>query len=912
MKSFHISLFNSVSKSAKESRLVFGVGSLASSAGSAANSAAEKAKAAAKAAAEEAKKPSDVTPAAMNEKFSAIAVGWRDKAKEAGHTEGFADKMEELLGPVDAKLKLILKDGLTKGEVAKFGKDLKELEAKATQAVKVDKARKRIQETKKLITKQLVNDKIEEIAMADPGIINLSDELEDIVIKKLQDTYGEQIHKDIHKGLDSIDEQLKMGSSDEKIQSAIGMISSSPENSEEALADLSDYEAVTDVTTVIQEYVKSIQIVLDASGDCFKNAGIDMSDGSAAKGQFDLWMNKLRIWITDGSKSIEDFVAETKKVQTHIIAADIYEQLDPAKQKELLTALVAANIVPTGTEKLTVSIFIDVLLHTNIGYTSLGAENKKSKGLQTVAKLVSGIIGKNKNLKMRVEGGADSDKIGLNEKTIPTIIGLQQLAISYGKLKEENRNKIIESSPQLAASADFLAKFVALSSKASKEGEKSPLVAFLEENPDALGAGGPINSLLALQRVVSVTGPLNDDSIIFQKNCTALATAATGKSKASDRRSSIGLELNVKFDKNVKLPKAKVAKAGTEKATEGADQKIIAERKRMVGKELKDASASQIGTNHVKIGGITFKLPVDSSDQFWLSKKPYVLEGTYKGNKITCSIDPKSDNMSIDITFGNIARVVGYSLKDEIKALKKMPAVARVKVDAPKKKGTEKLSAKQNALIEKRTMAFVNARSLMGFKGSIDSGATISDHTKFKLASDMNNDFWLKGEGGVVLKGECMGKKIKCEISIKEGNLVTITDHKGIKLEGVKPEDFKNKIISLERKETIAMNKKAVKDVILKAGGVFYPGDQTCNIKGVTFSLSDYSDEVYALGHAKYALVAQDYNITCGIDIDPPHSYIVAAGTEDFSKGGKVDFGTAIQRAKAKLDAPRKGGEPVA
>ncbi len=639
MKSFYISLFNSTNKSAKESRLIFEGNKPSSSASSNTQSKAEKARAAAKAAAEEAKKPSDVTPASLKNKFSGIATKWRDKAKRPGmHTEDFEQKMEGLLGPIDAQLTLILKDGLTKGEVAKFNKALNCVIKRAKLAVKINYARNKVQEMKKLITKQLVNDKIEGFAMGLPGIVNLSDNLIDIVVTRLQNTYGEKIHASIHKGLNAIDTELKSAST-ENVDKIIGETSVLSKNSEEALEDLGDYKQIKDVKKVIQEYVKSIQIVLSTWGDSFGKAGMGMK--GAAKVQFDKWMKDLKGWLTDGSKSIEDFVAETKKAQTHIIAADIYENLGDDEQDALLQALVKASIAPKGTNKMTVSLFIKALTQTSIGYESLGANNKKAAGLQAVTKLLRSIVGKDGRIKINVEGGADSDKIALNGKTIPTIIGLQKLAISFGKLKPENRDKIINSNPQLAASADFLVKFIALSSTAPKEGGKSPLVTFLEKNPDALGAGGPINTLLALQRIVSVTGPLNDKSIIFQDNCTALATAATGKSKKSDRRSSIGLELNVKLDKLVTLPKTEMA---------DTEEGRIKYKKESVLLVINKFGAKNL-TEPFKVAGIN--LTPDSKtneEKAFKEGGEFIFSGKTPDNKkITCRLSMDTGALSIGV-----------------------------------------------------------------------------------------------------------------------------------------------------------------------------------------------------------------------------------------------------------------------
>lgn len=675
MKNFHISM--------KERRLIFDLGSMANSAAATVTAAAaEKAKATAKAAAEEAKKPSDVTPASLREKFNTVATEWRNKAKRPGkHTEDFEQKMEGLLGPIDAQLTLILKDGLTKGEVAKFNKDLNGVIKRAKLAVKINSSRKKIQETKKLITEKLVNDKIDGIARALPGFEHLSGDLQIIAIKKLQDTYGEKIHSSIHKGLDLMEGQIQLASSTDQVDKIIKEATILSTTSGEALEDLMEYKQVKEAATVIEEYIKSIQIVLDASGDCFKNARINMSKGGAAKAQFDKWMKNLKTWITDGSKSIEDFVAETKKAQTHIIAAGIYENLRNDEQDALLQALVKASIAPKGTDKMTVSLFIKALTQTSIGYESLGANNQKSAGLQAVTKLLRSIIGTDGRIKIRIEGGADSDSIALNEKTMPTIIGLQKLAISYGKLTQKNRDKIINSNPQLAASGAFLVKFIVLSSKAPKEGEKSPLVAFLEKNPNALGAGGPINTLLALQRVVSVTGPLNNDSIIFQDNCTALATAATGKSKKSDRRSSIGLELNVSLDKKVTLPKEIVKKL--EEGIENRKAEILQITERFGAKTLSDT---------FEVGGIalTPQSPEEQKKAFMHSGE-FILSGKTPDNKkITCRISMDSLAFNIEIQGEKSS---GPLNTDEFKkAMSKIAAAGKVATKKPNAT-TKKLAA---------------------------------------------------------------------------------------------------------------------------------------------------------------------------------------------------------------------------
>jgi hypothetical protein len=549
MENLQTTLFKSITKIAKESRLVFMApkkpapkpkGKVLKPKGAAKGAPTGKP-------APKAPLTPDTLKAKVKEKVDKLKA-----MMKGGHTPEFKAQIKTYINKLELSLKGVLKDKkIDAKENGKFTLEIKITIKRAEVAQKLDKIKKTLNDA---AFKKAKDAMVAKILATVPGKYA---KLKPVIEASIRKSLGE-VQSQIQKILGNLGRKID-GAGDKGLAAITKTLSGLPKTMPTSINDflkvVGKYPRINKMLLEVLEYLEALKHVFDKKlmtvflGKCSISTGCGKALGA--------WLKTVEGWAKSGNipkgKALVDAVL---KAQTKIIMSQVFDLLKKHGPKILEALKKALKKIPGALKGKEINI--DVILKFLQNYASFsntGAEAKR-KIAQLLAKAISFVTTKIKTplkIDMVVEGGADSQPITLSRSLVKRYEGLQGVAkrlfthVKRGKgLRKLPQIKQYGSELTAFKNADDVYKFLM---KKTKNGtDKAAMEKWL-------GGGGVLNTLLFISRSEDMSGKLGSAGNLFaHKDCKVGGYAtSSGRPKGKDRFSRVSF-----LAKNSKLRQSSV------------------------------------------------------------------------------------------------------------------------------------------------------------------------------------------------------------------------------------------------------------------------------------------------------------------------------------------------------------------
>ncbi len=457
---------------------------------------------------------------AASDKFLGKVKVWLADANQSEEFKSAVKAAIDGKGGLKEKYNAIKWDKIEQKDVAAFKLKIQEISTQLEKQAQLDAVKKALLEKKKGFEGEKLTSAKDALAKAKMDTITNIPEGMKVIVKAAILKGLDGVEKEITLAISGIESQLK--GKEPKIDEINAAMAKIPADATALLANRTGYPDANKMVLEVDEYCAAVTIV------CTENARYPFLEGKTvhAKTQkcIDTWNEKFKGWMDKlGTMPKQDKLVEAiKKAQTEVILTQVVNTMDAAKQEELRTALK----LPKGAEITPEKISSFFQKYASFEFT--GAEAKSQ-----VAELLAKAIQDQKlDVGITIEGGADSEAIGLTAANKPKII---ELAASAKRIQAALAT--IGTTPQLAR---YQAEITALAGAADPYAfVQTECAASPAAKEKWLGGGGVLNTLLAFRRSENIAGNADTSSLFKGTYILGVNPATAGGNKQANRYSQV-------------------------------------------------------------------------------------------------------------------------------------------------------------------------------------------------------------------------------------------------------------------------------------------------------------------------------------------------------------------------------------